>query len=126
MSTQPKSKTRAIKNVKFSDGHVWIYGTVQSIDGDHVEIDDGTGTMAFDIVTEATGKDKDDNVLQQTIVKGNIVAGAFIRVIGDAVPDTSKNFTFVPTIIQNLNDMGIDKELFSRIRALEDKFGEES
>ena len=126
MSAQSKSRTRAIKDVKFTDGHVWIYGTVQSIDGDHVEIDDGTGTIAFDMVVEGNSKSKNEDVLAPTVVKGDITEGAYIRVIGDVVADTSKNFTLVPKIIQNLNDLGIDKELFSRIRSLEDKFGEET
>jgi len=126
VSAQSKSRTRAIKDVKFTDGHVWIYGTVQSIDGDHVEIDDGTGTIAFDMVVEGNSKSKNEDVLAPTVVKGDITEGAYIRVIGDVVADTSKNFTLVPKIIQNLNDLGIDKELFSRIRSLEDKFGEET
>jgi len=126
MSTQIKSKTRAIKDVKFTDGHVWIHGTVQVIDGDHLEIDDGTGTMAFNMVTESESKGTDEEVAVPTVVKGEIVPGAFVRVIGDVIADTTRNFTIVPRIIQNLDDLGIDKELFARIRSLEEKYGDEA
>ncbi|HME55480.1 MAG TPA: hypothetical protein VKM55_24965 [Candidatus Lokiarchaeia archaeon] len=125
MSTQIKSRTRAIKDMKFTDGHVWFYGTVQENDGDHLVIDDGTGTMPLDLVAESTKKNKDEEIPAQTVVKGDISPGAFVRVIGDVVPDTKRNFTIVPTIIQNLDELGVDKDLLSRIQALEEKYGDD-
>jgi hypothetical protein len=126
VSTQIKSRTRAIKDVKFTDGHVWFYGTVQENDGSHLVIDDGTGTMPLDLVLESKKKNKDEEIPVATVVKGDISPGAFVRVIGDVIPDTTRNFTIFPTIIQNLDELGVDKEILSRIRTLEEKYGDEA
>jgi hypothetical protein len=115
MSTRPKSRTKAIKDVSFTDGH--IHGNVKKFQGDRVEIDDGTGTLAMDIV-------RDGNVEEgtsPTVVQGNLAPGVTVRVIGEVAATTSKGFTFTPLIIQNLDELGVDKALFSKIRSLEQK-----
>jgi len=116
VSIPTKSRTRSIKDVHFTDEHVWIYGTVKSLADKHVEIEDGTGTMAMDLA-EANK----EAGTEATVVRGKLAPGAFVRVIGDVISKTNKKFTFTPVIIQNLDELGIDKELFSRIRSLEQK-----
>ncbi len=102
--------------MQFTDAHVWIYGTVKAVSGKHIEIEDGTGSMDMDLaeVNKEMGT-------QATVVRGKLTPGAFVRVIGDVISKTNKKFTFAPVIIQNLDELGIDKDLFSRIRSLEQK-----
>ncbi len=118
MNVPTKSKIKSIKDVDFTDGHIWIHGTVKKVDGKHVEIDDGTGTLAFDMVLELNSTES-----EPTVVKGKLAAGAFVRVIGDVEAHTNKSFTFTPVIVQNLDELGVDKGLFTRVRAIEKKFG---
>ena len=99
----------------FTDGHVWIHGNVKSFEGDRVEIDDGTGTLAMDILRDGNT----DEGTSPTVVQGNLVPGVMVRVIGNVVAKTNKDFTFTPLIIQNLEELGVDKALFSKIRSLE-------
>jgi hypothetical protein len=101
--------------VAFTDGHVWIHGNVKSFEGDRVEIDDGTGTLAMDILRDGNA----DEGTSPTVVQGNLAPGVMVRVIGDVAAKTNKDFTFTPLIIQNLDELGVDKALFSKIRSLE-------
>ena len=117
MSSPTKSKTKAIKDVVFTDGHVWIHGIVKTFKDDRVEIDDGTGKLAMDIVRDANAEEG----TVPTVVKGDLAPGAMVRVIGEVVATTSKGFTFTPVIIQNLDELHVDKGLFSKVRSLEQK-----
>ncbi len=117
MSSPAKSKIKAIKDVTFTDGHLWIHGNVKKFEGDHVEIDDGTGTLAMDIVRDGNA----DEGISQTVVQGNLAPGVMVRVIGDVAAKTNKDFTFTPAIIQNLDELRVDKTLFGKIRNLEQK-----
>ena len=103
--------------MQFTDEHVWIYGTVKKMDGNRLEIDDGTGTMVVDI--QITGNDGES---KPTVIKGKISAGAFVRVIGNVVTQTNKKFKLTSSIIQNLDELGVDTDLFTKIRSIEQKF----
>jgi hypothetical protein len=115
VSSPAKSKHKSIKDVSFTDGHVWIHGNVKSFEGDRVEIEDGTGTLAMDISRDGNA----DEGTSPTVVQGNLAPGAMLRVIGDVVADTRGGFTFSPAVIQNLDELGVDKALFLKIRLLE-------
>ncbi len=115
MSSPAKSNNKSIKDVSLTAGHVWIHGNVKKFEGDRVEIEDGTGTLAMDILRSGN----DDEGTSPTVIQGNLAPGAMLRVIGDVVADISGGFTLSPMIIQNLDELGVDKALFSKIRSLE-------
>ncbi|NMC04149.1 MAG: hypothetical protein GYA24_03000 [Candidatus Lokiarchaeota archaeon] len=117
MSSPPRSKSKYIKNIVFTDGHVWIHGTVKRFEGDRVEVDDGTGVLSLDIRRDGNA----DDGTMPTVVQGTLTPGVMVRVIGDVVANTDKTFTFTPSIIQNLDELGVDKVLFEKIRSLEHK-----
>ncbi|MBN2153718.1 MAG: hypothetical protein JW839_19835 [Candidatus Lokiarchaeota archaeon] len=106
---------KAIKDVAFTDKHVWIHGSVKQFEGDRLEVDDGTGTLAVDIVRDGNA----DEGTSPTIVRGSLSPGATVRLVGDVAANTDRTFTLVPLVIQNLDELGMDKALFAKIRSLE-------
>ncbi|MEX2683955.1 MAG: hypothetical protein Q6373_020460 [Candidatus Sigynarchaeota archaeon] len=121
MSIPAKSTRKAIKDVVFTDKHVWIHGNVKSFEGDRLEIDDGTGVLAMDIVRDGSAEDGSP----ATIVQGSLAPGALVRLVGNVVPKTDRTFSVVPLVIQNLDELGVDRALFLKILSLEQQIAGE-
>jgi len=121
VSSPAKSTRKAIKDVVFTDKHVWIHGNVKSFEGDRLEIDDGTGILPMDIVRDGNA----EAGTSPTVVQGSLAPGALVRLVGNVVANTDGTFSVVPLVIQNLDELGVDKALFLKILSLEQQIAGE-
>ena len=121
MPSERTSFERNIKDIEFRDERAWIYATVRQLTRDYAIIDDGTGTLRVDIAPQDVEGAEGPT---PCAIKGKLTEGAFVRVIGNVLSTTSKEFTIQPVVIQNLDELGVDKKLLERVRAIEKKIVE--
>jgi hypothetical protein len=122
MPAPPKSKKIFINELQFTDEHVWIAGIVTSHGEDAINIDDGTGSIQIPLSGDPDAPAEDEYeapAKKGVVIKGSLVEGAFVRVIGDIVSRTDKTFSIVPLIIQNLDELGVNRDQFNKLRSLE-------
>ncbi len=121
MPSERTSFERNIKDIEFTDERAWIYATVRQVTRDYAIIEDGTGNMRVDLAPQDV--EGAEGATVPCTIKGKLVEGAFVRVIGNVLSTTSKEFTIQPLVIQNLDELGVDKTLLEKVRALEKQLG---
>ena len=116
MSFSNFSRRRFIGDLQFTDQRVWIHGTIKKLFNDHLIISDDTGEIKVNLDNNELGNG------QEPVIPGELKAGSHVRIIGEVMPNIDRTFTIRPIIIQDLDKMGVDEELYTRLRKLEDKF----
>lgn len=119
MSLPTTTRVRAIKDLAFTDDHVWIHGKVTRMGTGGIDVDDGTGTLHVEL---GTGEDGGN----ACAMKGAIQPGALVRVIGDIITSTTKQFSVKATVIQDIGSMGATLEQLEKMHRLEETIKGES
>ncbi|MHA1684175.1 MAG: hypothetical protein ACTSUE_24775 [Promethearchaeota archaeon] len=115
MSNSNSSTWRQIKDIQYSDEHVWIHGKITESTPEYIVIDDGTGTLRVDMHADA-------ELGEKCHVRGKIPVGANVRVIGDIFTRTDKSFSVKPVVIVNIDDLGVNMDLLVKVQQLENTY----